>query len=271
MTEIVREPHISLRDLTPARVSLPTAGRAIATGEVLSFQLAHAQTRDAVHASLHMPSFLQRLHDELPVLGQAGIPALPLRTNALDRATYLRRPDLGRSLSPDVANRFANQLQTGSFDLAITVADGLSALAVERNAIPILAHLLPALLANQWTLAPLTVVEQGRVAIGDAIGSRLGAKCSLVLIGERPGLSTPDSLGAYLTWAPHPDRTDAERNCLSNIHDGGISHQAAAARLMRYLQAARSLGKTGIALKEGTLDLVAGMPDHLPTPDSATL
>jgi ethanolamine ammonia-lyase small subunit len=263
MTHMLRQPHHSLRDLTPARVALPTTGDSLATSAVLNFQLAHAQARDAVHAALHLPSFVQRMHQELPILQQARIAVLPLRSNAADRASYLRLPDRGRSLDP----HSAAQLQPGSYDLAITVADGLSALAVERNAIPVLAHLLPALLANGWTLAPLTVVEQGRVAIGDAIGSRLAAMCSLVLIGERPGLSTPDSLGVYLTWSPGPDRADADRNCLSNIHDRGMTHQAAATRLLRYLQAARALQKTGVALKEGVL---AGM-DRLPSPGSATL
>jgi ethanolamine ammonia-lyase small subunit len=267
MSHLVREPHPSLRNLTSARVALPATGASLATSAVLSFQLAHAQARDAVHAALHLPSFVQRMRDELPVLRQAAIPVLPLQSSAPDRATYLRRPDLGRSLRPEAAA----QLQPGSADLAIVVADGLSALAIERNAIPVLAHLLPALLIDGWTLAPLTIVEQGRVAIGDAIATRLGAKCSLVLIGERPGLSTPDSLGAYLTWSPGSDRTDADRNCLSNIHDGGIAPEAAALRLLRYLDGARSLQKTGIALKESAREYNAAKPDRLPPAGSATL
>jgi ethanolamine ammonia-lyase small subunit len=129
-------------------------------------------------------------------------------------------------------------------------------MAIERNAIPVLATLLPQLLADAWSLAPLTLVQQGRVAIGDAIGSRLAAKCSLIFIGERPGLSSPDSMGAYLTWAPHIDRTDADRNCLSNIRNGGLSPEIAASRLLRYLQQARTAQRTGISLKEG-----ASQPD----------
>jgi ethanolamine ammonia-lyase small subunit len=128
-------------------------------------------------------------------------------------------------------------------------------LAIERNAIPVLAHLLPKLLADAWTIAPLTLVQQGRVGLSDSIGFHLGASCSLILIGERPGLSSPDSMGAYLTWSPRPDRTDADRNCLSNIRNGGLSAQDAADRLLWYLQAARATGQTGIALKEGSLDL----------------
>ncbi len=135
------------------------------------------------------------------MLAEAAIPVLQLRSNAPDRAAYLRQPNLGRTLHPDSVAL----LHPAACDLAIIVADGLSALAIERNAIPVLAHLLPQLLGGGWALGPLTLVEQGRVAIGDAIGSRLGARCSLILIGERPGLSSPDSMGAYLTWSPHPD------------------------------------------------------------------
>ena len=240
-----------LRDLTPARVSLATTGNTIATDEVLSFQLAHAQARDAVHAELRLPSFAQRLIAELPVLGRGSIQVLQLRSNAPDRAAYLRHPNLGRTLHPDSVG----MLRPNSCDLAITIADGLSALAVERNAIPVLAHLLPQLLSDGWSLAPLTLVQQGRVAIGDAIGFRLGAQCSLILIGERPGLSSPDSMGAYLTWSPHPDRTDADRNCLSNIRSGGLSPEIAADRLFRYLQLARATKRTGTSLKEDSSQL----------------
>jgi len=251
MSDLISNRRISLRDFTPARVSLPTTGRSIATIEVLNFQLAHAQARDAVHALLHLPTFAKRLDSELPILAGASIPVLQLQTNAPDRATYLRQPMLGRSLDPaSVA-----QLQPGGFDLAIIIADGLSALAVERNAIPLLAHLLPQLLVRGWTIAPLTLVRQGRVAIGDPIGFHLGASLSLVLIGERPGLSSPDSLGAYLTWQPHPNRTDADRNCLSNIRCGGLSPESAGARLLWYLDAARARQITGTFLKEGSIEL----------------
>jgi ethanolamine ammonia-lyase small subunit len=236
-------------------VALHTTGESIATDELLKFQLAHAQARDAVHASLHLPSFAQRLAAELPILADAQLSILQLRTCASDRAAYLRDPGLGRTLHSDSASLLAES----SCDLAITIADGLSALAIERNAIPLLAHLLPRLLANRWILAPLTLVQQGRVAVSDAIGSRLAARCSLILIGERPGLSSPDSMGAYLTWSPHSDRTDADRNCLSNIRSGGLLPEAAAARLMWYLEAARTTQCTGTALKEGSI------PANLPT------
>jgi ethanolamine ammonia-lyase small subunit len=228
-------------------------GQSIATREVLSFQLAHAQARDAVHAVLHLPSFAQRLHTELPILAEASISVLQLRTNAPDRAAYLRQPVLGRTLHAESVA----QLQPTLSDLAVIIADGLSALAVERNAIPLLANLLPQLCGEGWTIAPLTLVEQGRVAIGDPIGFHLGSRLSLVLIGERPGLSSPDSLGAYITWQPHPDRTDADRNCLSNIRGGGLSPESASERLLWYLQAARTRQITGTSLKEGSSELDA--------------
>ncbi len=250
MSHIMRISRSNLRDVTPARVSLPAAGSSIATGEVLSFQLAHAKARDAVHAELHLASFGQRIMSELPLLAEAAIPVIPLGSNALDRATYVRQPNLGRTLHPDSLAL----LHPGPCDLAIIVADGLSALAIERNAIPVLAHLLPKLFGGGWNLAPLALVKQGRVAIGDAIGSRLAARCSLILIGERPGLSAPHSMGAYLTWSPHPDRTDADRNCVSNIHSDGLSPAQAADRLFRYLESARAMGLTGIALKERSLE-----------------
>jgi ethanolamine ammonia-lyase small subunit len=245
--------HTNLRDHTPARVSLPTTGDSIATTEVLAFQLAHAQARDAVHATLHLPSFAKRLHTELPILAEARIPILQLQTNAPDRTTYLRQPVLGRTLHPDSLS----QLHPTNNDLAIIIADGLSALAVERNAIPLLANLLPQLLTTNWKLAPITLVQQGRVAIGDPIGHHLTANLTLVLIGERPGLSSPDSLGAYITWRPHPNRTDADRNCLSNIRDNGLSPEHAATRLLWYLQTARTKQLTGTSLKEGSLELTS--------------
>ena len=246
ITHITRTSASKLRDLTAARVSLPTTGNSIATDAVLSFQLAHALARDAVHAELHLPTFARRVVDELPILREAPLAVLQLRSNAPDRAEYLRNPNLGRTLHPDSIA----ELRPNPCDLAIIVADGLSALAVERNAISVLSYLLPQLLADAWSLGPLTLVQQGRVAIGDAIGWRLAAKCSLILIGERPGLSSPDSLGAYLTWYPHPDRTDADRNCLSNIRSGGLVPDLAADRLLRYLKRAREMKRTGISLKE---------------------
>jgi len=230
----------TLRRYTPARVALPSTGVSLATSEVLAFQLAHAQARDAVHVPLHLPSLALRLQQE------AGVSqTLQLTTSAPDRAQYLRNPGLGRKLSD--ASR--TQLVHGAYDLAIIVADGLSALAVERHAVDTLAALLPML--AEWTLAPIVLLTQARVAVGDEIGEALGAKCSLVLIGERPGLSSADSLGAYLTWDPRVGKTDADRNCISNIRYGGLEPKAAAAKIFWYLQEAKRLGLSGTALKDG--------------------
>jgi ethanolamine ammonia-lyase small subunit len=239
-----------LRSLTAARVSLPMSGHSIVTSEVLEFQLAHAQARDAVHAALDAEAFARRLRDEVPKLAEQGIEVLTLRTCAVDRASYLRHPQKGRSLDAESAAL----LKAMPCDLAITIADGLSALAVEKNAIPMLAVLLPRLAEENWTLGPITVLQQGRVGVCDAIGGRLGARCSLILIGERPGLSAADSMGAYVTWEPRAGRTDADRNCLSNIRDGGLNVETAAERLMWLMKTARAMKLTGVALKEGAVN-----------------
>jgi ethanolamine ammonia-lyase small subunit len=227
----------NLRQYTSARVGLDRAGRGLATHEVLDFQLAHAQARDAVHAVLDVPSLLGGLRER-------GLTVCVLRSAAPDRAAYLCHPDLGRALSSE----FAAKPVAASCDVVFVVADGLSALAVARHALPLLDAVLP-LLNQQWSVGPICIVEQGRVAIGDAIGAKLQAKVSVVLIGERPGLSSTDSLGAYITWAPQPGRTDAERNCISNIRPEGLEYAAAARMLAFYLHEALRQKLTGIKLK----------------------
>jgi ethanolamine ammonia-lyase small subunit len=217
-----------LKLYTPARVAIGRTGHSIPTAELLRFQLDHARARDAVHEPLDSASL--------------GVPHTLVRSAAPDRATYLRRPDLGRRLSPDA------RLGRGDYDAAVIVVDGLSAPAVHRHAVPLLDALTPKL--EGWRLAPLTVVLQGRVAIGDEIGERLGARLSVVLIGERPGLMSPDSLGVYLTWDPRPGRTDAERNCISNIRAEGLGYEAAACTLVFLMNAARARRLSGVALKD---------------------
>jgi ethanolamine ammonia-lyase small subunit len=232
----------SLRDYTSARVSLRRTGVSLANSETLDFQLAHAQARDAVHAALDSEALSRRLQTEFPKL---TAPILTLTSAAPDRTTYLRRPDLGRILNPASA-----ALPTSPpYDLVIVIADGLSATAVENHVIPLVAALLPRIPSN-WTLAPICIVTQARVAIADQIGSILQARLSIILIGERPGLSAPDSLGAYITWSPTPGRTDAERNCVSNIHAAGLDYATAAAKILFYCREARRLLVTGTALKE---------------------
>jgi ethanolamine ammonia-lyase small subunit len=236
----------SLRDYTSARVALGRAGTSIATTDILDFQLAHAQARDAVHAEFNVVAFARRLKEGLLSLEKFNVPVLTLKSAAVDREEYVRRPDLGRVLAEDSVSR----LKKSACDVVFIVADGLSAIAPERNAIQLLGAVLPRLLDAGWACAPLCVIEHARVAIGDEIGSLLGASLSVVLIGERPGLSSHDSLGAYITWQPQPGRTDAERNCISNIRSSGLSHSEAAERLLWYLNEARTRRLSGTGLKE---------------------
>jgi ethanolamine ammonia-lyase small subunit len=230
-----------LRALTPARVGLGRTGVSMATRDLLDFQRCHAVARDAAHARLESASLARTLG------AIAGGSILRLHSAAADRTTFLQRPDLGRRLDEAGRTLLAGRTQNAC-DLALIVADGLSALAVERHAAPLLEELLPRL--QDWKLAPICIVEQGRVAIGDEIGAALHAQIALVLIGERPGLSSPDSLGAYITWEPRPGRTDAERNCISNIRAEGLNSAQAAAQLEVILSAARRLRLTGVALNQ---------------------
>ncbi len=237
---------MQLRAFTPARVGLGRTGVSLETSDLLDFQRCHAQARDAVHARLESAP----LAAALAKLTSGVI--LRLHSAAADRVTYLQRPDLGRRLDEPSRMLLNKASQAGGSRLALIVADGLSALAVERHALPLLAELLPRIERGRiedWRLAPISIVEQGRVAIGDEIGAALDAEIAVVLIGERPGLSSPDSLGAYITWRPKPGRSDAERNCISNIRPEGLSYAQAAAQLGFILAAARRLQLTGVALK----------------------
>lgn len=220
-----------LREFTPARVALGRAGNSLPTRELLDFQLAHARARDAVYCPLDA--------------GSLGFEAIRLESAARDRPEYLRRPDLGRRLSERSRNELA--AIAGPFDVVFIVADGLSALAVHRHASNLLTAIFPML--NEWKMAPAIVVEQGRVAIADEIGALLHAALSVILIGERPGLSCADSLGVYMTWSPRPGRTDAERNCISNIHNAGLSTGAAANLLFLLMNRARASQLSGIGLQ----------------------
>jgi ethanolamine ammonia-lyase small subunit len=232
----------SLRAFTPARVGLGRTGVSQQARDVLAFQLAHARARDAVHARMDAPA-LQAAIANVAVPSQPAA-IMRLHSAASDRATYLQRPDLGRRLDENSRQALA-KLGASGCDLAIVVADGLSALAVERHVPALLAEWLPRLAG--WKLGPLCIVEQGRVAIADEIGFALHADLSVVLIGERPGLSSPDSLGAYITWQPRPGRTDAERNCISNIREEGLACRDAAEQLVKCCVAARQRRLTGTA------------------------
>jgi ethanolamine ammonia-lyase small subunit len=236
----------SLRDYTPARVDLGRSGHSVPTRELLDFQLAHAQARDAVHLALDTNSLAVEL-------SQKNIASITLASAAPDRTTYLHRPDLGRQLNTDSREQLAKLKST--YDAAFVIADGLSALAVHRHATPLLETILQKL---DWNLAPVVIVQQGRVAIGDEIGEILGAKLAVVLIGERPGLSSADSLGIYLTWNPRSGRTDAERNCISNVRADGLSYSLAAHKLLFLMNEARRLKLSGVLLKEGA----PALPPH---------
>lgn len=244
---VIANPWEHLRRHTPARIALGRSGISLPSAPLLAFQLAHAQARDAVHRPLDV----RATADAIEAL---GVPTLRAHSEAVDRASYLQRPDQGRQLDAASAQALeaAYPGAGGPQDLCIVVADGLSALAIERHAAPFLAALLAELQADApaWRLTPAVLVEQGRVAIGDDIGALLGAQLVLVLIGERPGLSSPDSLGLYLTWAPRRGRSDAERNCISNVRPEGQDYPEAARRAAYLLRAARARQLTGVMLKD---------------------
>ncbi|MGB0659163.1 MAG: ethanolamine ammonia-lyase subunit EutC [Mangrovicoccus sp.] len=231
------DPWARLRAATPARIGLGRAGAGLTTKAHLEFQYAHARARDAVHRALD----LAQLEADL-----APAEVVRVASAAPDRATYLRRPDLGRQLAaqdwPELAAREAS-------DLAIVIADGLSSDAVQTNAAGVAKALLKAL--PEFRLAPIVIASQARVAIGDAIGEKLKARLVVVLVGERPGLTVADSLGAYVTYGPRPGRRDSERNCISNIHgQGGLSHEEAAHKIAWIARQALKLELTGTGLKE---------------------
>ncbi len=242
-----------LRRYTQAHIALGRVGASLPTSEVLSFSMAHARARDAVQAALDVPAIRD-------VLEHAGFPALPAKSQASDRAEYLRRPDLGRRLDPHCMEALKPVGLIPPHRLTVVVADGLSALAVTRHALPLLMELRPRL--ADWSLDTVIVATQARVALADAIGELRGAEAAVILLGERPGLSAPDSLGAYLLYAPRPGRTDAERNCISNIRGQGLSYAEAAHKLQFLLGQARQAGRGGLAIKDSSSGQ-AGLPGPL--------
>jgi ethanolamine ammonia-lyase small subunit len=239
----------ALRAATPARIGQRRAGEALALSEVLAFQLAHARARDAVHAPLDIEALRA-------ALGAEGAGVVTVQSAAPDRQSYLRRPDWGRRLSEASAAR----IEPAPSDLALVIADGLSATAVQASAAPLALALKGSAQACGLTVAPLIIATQARVALGDAIAAALKARAVVVLIGERPGLSAVDSLGAYVTHAPIPGvSTDADRNCVSNIRPGGLSVEEATGRLIWLITEARRRGASGVALKDES-GLVEALP-----------
>ena len=232
------DPWTALRRHTPARLALGRAGTSLPTPEVLRFAAAHAAARDAVHLPLDVEALRAQLRAH-------GHDAVVVASRAASRAEYLARPDLGRQLAPDSRAALRRDEPVG---LCIVVGDGLSAVAAQRHAAAVVHALLESL--EDEGAVQLVVATQARVALGDEIGEALGAPLVLVLLGERPGLSSPDSLGAYLTWAPRAGRADSERNCVSNIRPEGLALPAAAARLAWLVRESRRRRVTGIGLKD---------------------
>jgi len=230
------DPWARFRAATRARIGLGRSGDALPTKALLAFQAAHARARDSVHGVVDF--------DALAV--QLDRPAVQLHSAAPDRETYLRRPDLGRRLDSASRERLAG-LMSAPVDVVFIIADGLST-AVQHHALPLLEACLPEL--SGWKLAPIILAGQARVALGDDIGAALKATLSVVLIGERPGLSVADSMGIYLTWNPKPGLTDAERNCISNIHADGLTYREAAERLVWLMTQARHRRLSGVGLKD---------------------
>jgi len=249
---VTPSPWAEWRAATPARIALGRAGDALPTEELLRFGWAHAAARDAIHAQPDLDALEA-------TLAAQGWPVLRVSSQAGDRTAFLRRPDLGRRLLPDHARQLAalQGAQDAGCDLCLVLADGLSALAMERQAPPLLAALRP-LLPTGLRLAPLLLATQARVALADDIGQQLRARLSVILIGERPGLSAPDSLGIYLTHGPRVGNTDAQRNCISNVRPEGLAPPAAAARLAWLIRAALGRGLSGVALKDESEQAVLG-------------
>ncbi|MDQ7732411.1 ethanolamine ammonia-lyase subunit EutC [Halomonas sp. SpR1] len=250
---VVENPWERLNAFTDARIGLGRAGISLPTSKLLAFQLAHAQAQDAVHTPLDVDALAAELTAALEV-SEAPI---RLHSHAQDRAMYLQRPDYGRRLNDETREQLQQAAASQQrYDLAVVIVDGLSALAVQQNSAPFLSTLYQMFNSDaaDWQLAPLTIVEQGRVAIGDEIGALLNADAVLVMIGERPGLSSPDSLGLYMTWAPKPGLKDDRRNCISNVRPAGLQIEEAARRFFLLLKEARQLKVSGVKLKDRSED-----------------
>ena len=247
----------ALKRFTSARIALGRAGGSLRSAALLDFRLAHARARDAVQMKFRATAIADELH-------RIGLPTVRLATGAGDRRTFLLRPDRGRQLAPEsraLLERWRGEW--GPRDLAIILSDGLSALAAERQIIPTLVHLGPLLHSAGWRLYPVFVAPFGRVKLQDEIGEVLEARHTLMLLGERPGLGSPDSLGAYFTFQPRADRTDADRNCVSNIRPDGLPPEAAARKLAQLLIESARRGVSGVALKD--------IGDALPLPTVAAI
>lgn len=249
---LVQDPWRSLKQFTPARIALGRAGMSLPTRACLDFQLAHALARDAVNIPLDFAGLEQRLNEQ-------GYQTLTLQSRAENQTVYLQRPDLGRLLNASAKACLHNSPVTPT-DAVVVVADGLSSTAIEHHAEPFLRLLLPKLQQKGYRLPPVCLIKHGRVAIGDAIAEHYSARLCIVLIGERPGLSSPDSMGIYFTYqAKSGISTDADRNCISNIHNNGLSYQQALKKLLFLVNEAEKLQLSGVNLKDETTDATANV------------
>lgn len=251
---VVANPWEKLRQYTPARIALGRAGVSLPTAPHLAFQLAHARARDAVHHELDAEMLSA-------ALTRRGHEAIVLHSAASNRLMYLQRPDKGRRLDPASCAILEKRVGMGSqgYDIAFVIGDGLSALAIEENASPFLEQMASRLADGSWRLAPIVIVKEARVAIGDEIGELLGAEIVAILIGERPGLSSPDSMGIYMTYKPRVGLTDEARNCISNVRREGLSHDAAAHKLHYLMTESRRRRLSGVHLKDES-----EAPAHIP-------
>lgn len=253
-SNIIENPWALLKDYTDARIGLGRAGISIPTSHSLAFQLAHAQAQDAVHLPLDVEYIIEQIGNIN--LNQEIFTPILLHSQAVNRMVYLQRPDLGRRLDKKSIEllKKVNTLKDEKYDLSIVIVDGLSSLAIKENAIIFIKKLIEVLnfSSQDWKIAPITIVQQGRVAIGDEVGQILNSKTSIVLIGERPGLSSPDSMGLYLTYNPKVGLTDESRNCISNIRIEGLSYEEAVKKTMYLLKESRKLELSGVNLKDRT-------------------
>jgi ethanolamine ammonia-lyase small subunit len=240
------DPWLGLRRFTAARIALGRTGGSQRTDSVLDFRLSHARARDAVHARLDTAALAA-------ALAASGLPAIELATAVTDRAGYLLRPDLGRRLAPAALAQLSALASTPDYsppDLVVIVSDGLAAQAAERHAAPTIVPLVATLADAGWCIAPIVIAPFARVKLQDEIGAVLRARYTLMLLGERPGLGAPDSLGAYFTASPGPERTDADRNCVSNIRPEGLPPARAAEKLAWLLLESARTGLAGVQLKD---------------------
>jgi ethanolamine ammonia-lyase small subunit len=235
-----------LRELTPARVALGRTGAGLPTEALLAFTLDHARARDAVHANFDTAGLMSGLRD-------LGLPPVQLSSRAQTRREYLRRPDLGRMLDPE-SQRLLEDSRRGAGEIALVIGDGLSPTAVNSHAVELVRNLVPRLASDRIAIGHAAVASGARVALGDEIGEILAARMMVMLIGERPGLSAPDSLGVYLTFAPRIGCTDAERNCISNIHRAGLTCDQAAFKVAWLIREGLKRQITGVALKDESGD-----------------